>query len=71
VNGLYELDSLLAEERIIYEEEDLLSEDESKDVEDSPYEEVRAAVSNTDDPTLPCVWTPLPQLTIRKLSGYG
>jgi len=24
-------------------------------VDDSPYEEVRAAVSNTDDPSLPCV----------------
>jgi hypothetical protein len=26
-------------------------------VDDSPFEEVRAAVSNVDDPTMPCVYS--------------
>jgi hypothetical protein len=46
--------------------------------EDSPYEEVRAAVSNTDDPTMACVVsleTPLtvgndPRLGDRKFICY-
>lgn len=37
------------------EETSEIDNDEFKAHDDSPYEEVRAAVSNTDDPDMPCV----------------
>ena len=40
-------------------------------LDDSPYEEVRAAVSNTDDPEMACVVSVLTLLNHRKRSVSG
>ena len=47
-------------------------EDEPKLLlEDSPYEEVRAAVSNTDDPEMACVVSFTTSLNRRKRFEFG
>lgn len=56
------------------DEVEYLEDDENEPkvlLEDSPYEEVRAAVSNTDDPEMACVLPVTRPLNRRKRFEFG